>query len=253
MGIPARARFLLAGQFLSFLLLISSFYPLAHWIIVIQAGEVWQIITLTALAVYGILCQIILFDTRKLGLRTNAPEVFYFSFFLILSTFEVLRIWFIWLNENQLLYFWGGFLTRTLYFARLTSVMSLFVGALYPLGWRYKRSSRIGVVIFALSLFIVMGIPVNSNNHQPNGLYLIGEEPLFLFALGIFFLLAFIAQFVAYFQNQDKDRLSILVMTFLLAPFWIMNLGVWNVFMTPFLGFILMIMLKSLKKEYEWA
>ncbi|MDR1868310.1 MAG: hypothetical protein LBQ77_08630 [Treponema sp.] len=106
-------------------------------------------------ACIGLLCIYQYFE------KTHSLEIFFFSFFLISFSFEILRIVPVLMLQFELEASILAFSFRILLFARYFGLFSLFIASVYASGWDSSRQNPPIFIIVVAVLILVLYVPVD--------------------------------------------------------------------------------------------
>jgi len=150
------------------------------------------------------------FVIRSSFSKTRSPEIFFFTFFLVSLSFEMIRVihYYFFVREIPLIF--GILFTRIVFFGRFFGLLCIFFSGLFS---SWLNLQRVGIALSILILFcftLAYAVPVNADI-RPDFLYSTGiESELFIIRifLSAFAVLNFL--FAAILKrNPDYIYLSI--------------------------------------------
>ncbi len=170
-----------------------------------------------AITFYLVILQLIIILTILISLyltrmykKTEAPEIFFLIFFIISLSFESLRA----LNLLNFLsntpYYIGMIITRSIYFGRILSLITLLLVSLYLTGFNYKHISTLLLISLFVGFSLAIIIPVDTTSFTPNFAYRVGIENNRIFFSISIYLLIFLNFLIAYIKNKNQRYIAIL-------------------------------------------
>ncbi len=134
------------------------------------ATFLWQFLVLIPLAFVS------LFYLRLLYRKTNAPELFFLSFFLFSllgEGFRVLQLFYV-LNDQS--YFWSLVLTRVVWIFRLFGLFMAFSASLFALEFPYQKLGNFVGMGLGLAVFLGANLTFQTTTLDSTGLFAPGDE-----------------------------------------------------------------------------
>ncbi len=148
--------------------------------------EVLQVINIFYLGLYAFISALVF---RISFSKTLAPEMFFFTVFILTFSFEVPRLLFYFLESQSAPFVFGILVTRVVHFGRFLRIFSIFVVGLFACSsTNPKTGIYLGIGIL-LSIAYAIGIPVDATEKTGHLLFVMGLEKStqILFFLGKFF------------------------------------------------------------------
>ncbi len=132
------------------------------------------------------------FGFRRLFRRSASLEIFFFLVFITSLAFDALKILHPLFTVLNLPNYYGGLITRIVYFGYFFALLCIFASSLYSGDVHYqKMGTVIGMVVF-FSFTIAHSIPVDITKLAPNLLYRVGgNEYILLVRVGLELLTVF--------------------------------------------------------------
>jgi len=155
----------------------DSFQNVQHWLIfqwkTTHRALVWTIVGIGVLSVSSSIGTIFL---RRYFLKVSAPDVFFFTLFVLslsLSGLKSVEVYFLYLNLPT---FYGDVITRAIYFGQFFGSFCLLASSLYAAGVQYQKYATVLEVAGLVSFAVAYLVPVDSLGIYPNLLYPVGNE-----------------------------------------------------------------------------
>lgn len=106
--------------------------------------------------------------------KTLAPEMFFFTIFILTLAFELFRIVHLYLLFTSTPFIYGIIITRLVHFGRFLRIYSVFIAGLFACSiTNPKTGVYLGIGIL-LSVVYAVGIPIDATNMTENLLYTVG-------------------------------------------------------------------------------
>jgi len=170
-------------------------------------------ISIFACSIYSLVLLIYIYFTFK---KTHALEISFFTAFIFSMGFESLRLLFPVYNFSSLVFENTAFISRFVYFFRLTGLISLFVGSIFALKIITRQVFYLLFFIAFISFSIIISIPIN-NFALSN--YFIAEIKYtysYTFITWAAAVLACFNYFLAYITKNSKEYLTAAIMLVLI-------------------------------------
>lgn len=108
--------------------------------------------------------------------RTTAPEMFFFSMFLVTLSFDAVRILQVVHEFMDLPIVWSILVTRVAYFGHALGIFCLFGSSLYAVGVDYQRTGAALSIAALIAFAFSYAVPVDPTVVYPNLLNPIGNQ-----------------------------------------------------------------------------
>jgi len=155
----------------------DSFQNVQRWLVfqwkTPHHALVWMIVGICVLCVSSSIGTLFL---RRYFLKVSAPDVFFFTLFVLslsLSGLKSVEIYFLYLNLPT---FYGEVITRAIYFGQFFGSFCLLASSLYAVGVQYQKYATVLEVAGLVSFAVAYLVPVDSLAIYPNLLYPVGNE-----------------------------------------------------------------------------
>lgn len=109
--------------------------------------------------------------------KTAAPELFFFTLFLVTLAGEGLLLAQAWLHFEGFPLWFSGALTRIIWAFRLTGLFLLFCGSLFTLEFPYRKYGNLVTASVASGVFLAVLLPLHSTSARNHLLFAIGDAP----------------------------------------------------------------------------
>ena len=118
--------------------------------------------------------------------KTLAPELFFFTIFILTFSFEAFRLLFLYFDLQSSPFIIGIIITRIVHFGRFLRVYSLFVAGLFACSIANPKTGIYLGIGILLSLAYAIGIPVDATEHTGSLLYQSGiaDYTRIIFSIG---------------------------------------------------------------------
>jgi len=114
---------------------------------------------------------------RRAYRKSSAPELFFFSLFLVTLAGEGLLLTQAWLHFGGYPAWFSGLLTRTIWAFRWTGLLLLFCGSLFVFEFPYRKYANLVAGSAAAGIFIAAMLPLHSTSARNHLLFAIGDAP----------------------------------------------------------------------------
>ncbi len=193
------------NEFEKLVQLLPNFNPFQ-----IQGAKGTIILYLLGLQLIVLIAVLIALYLTRIYKKTESPEIFFLIFFVISQSFESLRI----LDSLTFLsnspYYTGMIITRSIYFGRIFSLITLLLVSLYLTGFNYKHTSTLLLTSLFIGLSLAIIIPVDTTSFTPNLIFKIGiENNRTFFSISLYLLIS-LNFLIAYLKNKNRKHMSIL-------------------------------------------
>ncbi|RKX76539.1 MAG: hypothetical protein DRP87_11595 [Spirochaetes bacterium] len=112
---------------------------------------------------------------RKYFKKTTSAEMFFFTIFILSLSFSAFRTTILFIQMNNMSFYYGMFLTRVVYFGRFFGIFSLLSSGLFSTGIKYQKFSIFLGFSFLISFYLAYSIPVDATVFGKSLLYKIGN------------------------------------------------------------------------------
>lgn len=112
---------------------------------------------------------------RRAFRKSAAPELFFFSLFLVTLGGEGLLLAQAWLHFGDYSSWFSGFLTRVIWAFRFTGLFLLFCGSLFAFDFPYRKYGTLFLGAVTAGLFLAVMIPLHSTSARNHLLFAIGD------------------------------------------------------------------------------
>lgn len=114
---------------------------------------------------------------RRAYRKSSAPELFFFSLFLVTLAGEGLLLVQAWLHFGGYPLWYSGLLTRTMWAFRFAGLFLLFCGSLFAFDFPYRKYGNLVAGSVAAGIFLAVLIPLHSTSARNHLLFAIGDAP----------------------------------------------------------------------------
>ena len=151
------------------------------------------------------------FGFRRLFRRMSSLEIYFFLVFLITLSFDGLRIlnWIFLLK--QITPYFGGMMTRIVYFGYFMGLFCMFTSSIYAGEISYQKAGTLLSVLGILSLALSYSMPVDITTLTPILLYRVGGDAYLLLVRGGLMGLTVLSFARSAFLSRSKEEWSICV------------------------------------------
>ncbi|GAB4369382.1 MAG: hypothetical protein Kow009_06030 [Spirochaetales bacterium] len=187
MRLAVRRVFLTVGAGVSLLFFLSYLLSLGFGIWIIRDSSwkedvyLWPILTAGLNAAFSVFGG---FGFRRLLQRMSSLEIYFFLVFLVTLSFDGLRVLHWVFLVKQVTPYFGGLLTRMVYFGYFMGLFSMFTSSIYSGEVSYQKVGTLLSVLATLSLALSYSMPVDITTLKPNLLYRVGDEEYLLLVRG---------------------------------------------------------------------
>ncbi len=154
---------------------------------------------------------IISFYLNRLYKKTESSEIFFLIFFIVSFAFESLRATNTLIALSDTPYYMSIISTRTLYFGRILSLISILFASLYMIGFNYKHISTLLLIAIFTSFSLAIIIPVDTTAFNTSLAYSVGIKNTRLFFSISLYILSLTNFTIAYLKNKNKRHLYTLI------------------------------------------
>jgi len=133
---------------------------------------VWLLIETAGVLAIGIVGFVLV---RRAFRKSAAPELFFFSLFLVTLAGEGLLLTQAWLHFGGYSSWFSGLLTRVIWAFRFTGLFLLFCGSLFAFDFPYRKYGNLVLGSVAAGLFVAVLIPLHSTSARNHLLFAIGD------------------------------------------------------------------------------
>ena len=151
------------------------------------------------------------FGFRRLFRRMSSLEIYFFLVFLVTLSFDGLRIlnWIFLLR--QVTPYFGGMVTRIVYFGYFMGLFCMFTSSIYSGEISYQKAGTLLSVLGTLSLALSYSMPVDITILTPILLYRVGGEEYLLLVRGGLMVLTVLSFARSAFQSRSREEWAICV------------------------------------------
>jgi len=137
--------------------------------------------------------------------RTSVPEILYISLFTISLSFEIIRLMLPlhFINNFPIIYLLGT--SRALLFARYFGLFSLFIAGACAAGLEVHKTRNIILVLIIITVFIVLGIPIDAQTWDTSFKLASGYSFMFRMIETVTFIVSVLTFFVAAKVRDSRE------------------------------------------------
>lgn len=106
--------------------------------------------------------------------KTLAPELFFFTIFILSFSFEAIRLIFLFFQTRTSPFIFGMIVTRIVHFSRFLRIYSIFVAGLFACSVANPKTGIYLGIGILLSIAYAVGIPVDATRKTDALLYVVG-------------------------------------------------------------------------------
>lgn len=149
------------------------------------------------------------FGFRRLFRRMSSLEIYFFLVFLVTLSFDGLRIlnWIFLLK--QITPYFGGLVTRLVYFGYFMGLFCMFTSSIYSGEVSYQKVGTLLSVLATLSLALSYSMPVDITTLKPILLYRVGGEEYLLLVRGGLMVLTVLSFARSALLSRSKEEWTI--------------------------------------------
>jgi len=209
--------------------------------------------TMLAAGVYSFLTIILIYYFFE---KTQAPEIFFFGFFVISLSFEFARIV---IPLKDIFPFFSIYLisaSRVLLFGRYLGLFSLFAASVYAAGMDVQRQHNVFFMIILAALIISLNVPIDSLVWDSSLRIQNGYQLMFSMIDAGILVVTMLTFFISSYTRGSKTYVFVGLGSFLVVVGRniLLNSDTW---ITPFPGFLILaagtwIISSRLHREYLW-
>lgn len=149
------------------------------------------------------------FGFRRLFRRMSSLEIYFFLVFLVTLSFDGLRILNWVFQLKQITPYFGGLLTRIVYFGYFMGLFCMFTSSIYSGEVSYQKAGTLLSVLGTLSLALCYTMPVDITTLKPILLYRVGGEDYLLLVRGGLMVLTILSFARTAFLSRSREEWGI--------------------------------------------
>jgi len=160
----------LAYGFLTFILVTRE-----GWSAVVGQGSLLRLLLETAATPAGGLIGFALI--RQAYRKSTAPELFFFSFFIVALAGESLLLAQAWVNFEGLASYFTALVTRIVWAFRFAGLFLLLSASLYSFEFSYRKYGNLVAASVGAGIFLAVLLPLHSSSARNHLLFAVGDTP----------------------------------------------------------------------------
>ncbi len=212
MRLAVRRVFLTVGAVVSLLFFFSYLLSLVLSVWMIKDSQWKENVYLWPILIAGLTSAFSVFGGfgfRRLFRRMSSLEIYFFLVFLISLSFDGLRILNWVFQLKQITPYFGGLLTRIVYFGYFMGLFCMFASSIYSGEVTYQKVGTLLSVLGTLSLALSYSMPVDITSLQPILLYRVGGEEYLLLVRGGLMVLTVLGFARSAFLSRSREAWAI--------------------------------------------